>query len=220
MFKYLLLTLLVAASAVVADGEQGPSCLMEPTHRAMQVPEEGLVWLEGEELHGACDAVLAKKWVRRPSKTFDLLVYADGPSGSGRFWNVTVGVVRKQDTHPSRGFCLTTSTVGWLTLRHFKKLPLPWIEDQDGDGSPELIIWDSFPLSEEASLAEDGLVAWVYQVDPNGRFTLDWSLSRTMAGELAAAYRNPPELSIRARGAEALEAFANGACTMRGERAR
>jgi hypothetical protein len=36
-------------------------------------------------------------------------------------------------------------------------------------------------------MAEFGLMAWVYQLDSNGKFTIDWSLSRQMAGEIAAA---------------------------------
>jgi hypothetical protein len=111
-----------------------------------------------------------------------------------------------------------TSTVGWRTLQEFDK-PLAWIADRDGDRKPELIIWNSFPLRGADSTAADyGLVAWVYQVDAEGRFTIDWTLSRKMAAELAAAYRRPLNRDdallrqIRRQAAQALESFAAGSC--------
>ena len=117
-----------------------------------------------------------------------------------------------------RGFCLVTSTVGWRTLQQLKGSPLPWAADLNGDGRAELIIWDSFSLREGASQAEFGLVAWVYQVDPKGVFTIDWGLSRQMARELASAYWQPlkPDASLQAlriTAAQALEAFASERCT-------
>ncbi|HVS33286.1 MAG TPA: hypothetical protein VMS98_17750 [Thermoanaerobaculia bacterium] len=214
MLGFFVLTFFLAA---LADEVQRPQCLMEPRYLTMKLPERGLVWLEGQEFPGSCDPVTPTGWMRSPSKEFDLLVHADGPSGSGRFWTVTVGVTGKGKTGPGRGFCLETSTAGWRTLQDFQKSPLPWIEDQDSDGTGELIIWDSFPLSGEASSAESGLVAWVYRLDPKGGFEIDWSLSRKLAGDLAAAYRTPlmndPEFQgVRDRVAEALNAFATEGC--------
>lgn len=214
MLESFLLTFFLAA---LADADQRPQCLMEPRYLTMKLPKRGLVWLEGQEFDGACDPVTTTRWMRSPSKEFDLLVHADGPSGSGRFWTVTVGVARKGKTAPRRGFCLETSTAGWQTLRNFEKSPLPWIDDQDSDGTGELIIWDSFPLSGEASSAEYGLVAWVYRLDQKGGFEIDWSLGRKIAGELAAAYRTPlmndqDFQGVRDRVAEALNAFAAEEC--------
>jgi hypothetical protein len=223
---FLLVMLLLEAAAAIAVAAQPPACLMEPKHPAIQVPGRGLRWLQGEDLEGACDAVLTSAWVRLLSKPFDILVYADGPSGSGRFWTVTVGLASKQQKDPSRGFCLQTSTVGWRTLQQFRRSPLPWTDAGNGKGSPRAIIWDSFPLSAEASSAEYGLVAWVYQADSTGRFTIDWGMSRKIAAELAAAYRTPLGRDqtwlqpLRDTAAQALAAFATARCTTRAERAR
>ncbi len=113
-----------------------------------------------------------------------------------------------------------TNTLGWRTLRRFKRLPLPWMDHLDGDGKPELIVWNSFRIGDGA-----GLMAWVYRIDDDG-IAIDWSLTRGFAGELAAAYREPlkverPRLRrLRKRAARALEKFANGKCAVASERSR
>jgi hypothetical protein len=176
--------------------------------------------LQGGNLRGTCDDVPAKKWIRNHSGSFDLFVYADGPSGSGRFWNITVGVAGRQHLKPTLGVCLVTSTVGWRTLQRYKKAPLPWLDDLDNDGRAELIIWSSFPLRKDSSLAEYGLIAWVYRLTSEDSLAIDWGLSRRMAREVAEAYRSPldstdPYLgSLRAEAAEALERFADERCNM------
>lgn len=227
MFMGIILLLSILTATITAKNEQRTACLMKPPWVAMQIPEKGFVWLEGQEFQGDCDTVAADKWERSPSKTFDLFVYVDGPSGSGRYWVVTVGVASKHEKNPSRGFCFMTSTVGWRTLQQYKKLPLPWIKDLDGDKRPELIIWDSFPMSEQASLAEYGLIAWVYQVDVRGRLTIDWRLSRKMAREIATTYRKPLKQDyawlhqeFRNQIAQALETFSKEACSTGTERSR
>jgi hypothetical protein len=197
-----------------------PRCLMRPDRLEMRLPNRGFTWLQGEDLRGRCDDVPAKKWIRGPSGALDLFVYADGPSGSGRFWNVTVGVARNQQPKPIRGVCLMTSTLGWRTLQRYKKTPLPWLDDPDHDGKAELIIWSSFPLREDASLAEYGLIAWVYRLTSEDSLTIDWGLSRRMAREIAESYRSPldstdsPYLKpLRNKAAEALERFADDRCS-------
>ncbi|HVS32354.1 MAG TPA: hypothetical protein VMS98_12995, partial [Thermoanaerobaculia bacterium] len=55
------------------------------------------------------------------------------------------------------------------------------------------------------------------RLDPKGGFEIDWSLSRKIAGDLAAAYRTPlmndPEFQgVRDRVAEALDSFATDGC--------
>jgi hypothetical protein len=212
---FLLLTVLLAV-APATSGNQQQRCLMNPARVTMRVPEQGFRWLEGEGIQDTCNTVPNTSWVRVSSKQFDLLVHTDGPSGSGRYWEVTVALTTKNDTIPTRGFCFETNTVGWRTLQQFNRLPLRWVEDRDGDGKPELIIWDSFPLNEKASLAEYGLVAWVYQVDSNGIFMIDWKLSQQIAGEIAAAYRTQLKehdsllQGLRNEAAKALEVFATG----------
>jgi hypothetical protein len=108
--------------------------------------------------------------------------------------------------------------------------PLRWLDDLDGDGKPEAIVWDSFPLRDEAEQYQSGLAAWVYRVDPAGVLTLDWSLSRRMAGEIAGAYRSPPAggampgerawAPLRQAALAALDAFAGRRCTAGAEEAR
>ncbi len=220
-----LISLMILPAALwMSSGLAGdsfpPHCLMRPEHLEMRPPSRGFTWLQGEDLSGTCDKVSAKKWIRNPSGSVDLFVYADGPSGSGRFWNVTVGVAGRQHSKPIRGVCLVTSTVGWRTLQRYKKGPLPWIEDLDHDGRAELIIWSSFPLREDASAAEYGLIAWVYRLTSEGSLAIDWGLSRRMAREIAEAYRSPLDSTdqalgpLRTEAAEALERFADERCSM------
>jgi hypothetical protein len=114
-----------------------------------------------------------------------------------------------------------TNTSGWRTLQRYKQAPLPWLDDLDNDGRAELIIWSSFPLQEDASSADYGLIAWVYRLTSEDSLTIDWGLSRQMAREIAAAYRSPlystgsPYLRpLRSKAAEALERFADDRCSV------
>jgi len=207
-------------SLVFAGDSLPPHCLMRPVQLEMRLPSRGFTWAQGEDLSGRCDDVPAKKWIRNPSGSVDLFVYANGPSGSGRFWNVTVGVAGRQHSKPIRGVCLMTSTVGWRTLQRYKKAPLPWLDDLDNEGRAKLIIWSSFPLREDASMAEHGLIAWVYRLTSEDSLTIDWGLSRRMAREIAEAYRSPLDSTdpypgpLRTKAAEALEGFADERCSM------
>jgi len=221
-----------------------PKCLMEPRHVMIRLPETDLVWVKGEDWEDRCDDVAAGSWIRRPSKVVDVMVFADGPQGSGLFWNVTLGIADKKDPKPYRGACFSTSTMGARTLsaegrrtlRYFKSvhLPvvtdLPWVDDLDADGHAEVIVWGSFPIVEEAEVYEFGLVAWVYQVQPTGTIEIDWNLSRRLAREIAAAYRSSlkkeravirrDEGALWQTAANALEAFASKRCTPAAEVAR
>ena len=149
------------------------------------------------------------------------IIATEGPSGSGRYWNVTVGLAEAGKTRPTRGFCVTTSTIGWRTLRNFNNNPLPWVSDRNENGLPEFILWDSFPLREEASMAEFGLIAWVYEADQKGLFRINWQLSREIAFEIASAYRKPLEetndriQNMRKDFARYIEEFASQRCTVR-----
>jgi hypothetical protein len=223
MVKVLLLALVIGMTDSPAARAQPPSrCRMAPALLALKFPDRGLVWQEGEEDQGPCEKVPRRAWVRRSSGVSpDLFVHPDGPNGSGRYWTVTVGTAGKQQRVPGRGFCLSTSTVGWRTLQRFGR-PLAWVDDGDGDGRPELILWTSFSLVDEPSMAEFGLVAWVYELDARGTLAIDWDLSRKLARELALAYRSTLEEGggnqpSRDRAAEELEAFAEGRCTASGE---
>jgi hypothetical protein len=219
----MILTALLMSFAV-ATGSSPPPCLMRPDHLHMRLPRHGFTWLDGENMSGRCDDVPLKKWIRRSSGSRDLFVYANLRPGSGRYWNVTIGVARKQHSKPVRGVCLTTSTVGWRTLQQYKKTPLAWLDDLDKDGKAELILWNSFPLREDASLAEYGLMAWVYRLGSKDSLAIDWGLSRRMARKIAGEYRSAvdsttlhPE-TLRIEAAEALEHFADQRCGIRGQK--
>ena len=223
----LLLVVLFAATIITTPhgGEAcaklngKPSCLMSPGSLKIPFPAEGFTWLKGEEEAGPCEAVPTERWTRKRSGTHDLFVSADGPSGSGRYWTITLGFAESGSPVPRRGTCLTTSTVGWRTLQHYRNSPLPWLDDVDGDGEAELILWASFPLRQDASAAEYGLTAWVYRLDRHD-LKLDWDLSRRMARDLASAYRTPlsvpsPHITpLRAAAAAALEKLAQGRCAV------
>ena len=196
-----------------------PSCLMAPARLRIPIAKDGFMWLKDEAQSGACEAVPAEKWTQKVSGASDLFVYADGPSGSGRYWTAHLGTGRAGSPKPLRGVCFTTSTVGWRTLQKYRDSPLPWLDDLDDDGKAEFILWDSFPLREDATMAEFGLTAWVYRLSAKGSLKLDWKLSRRMARDIAAAYRtslaNPVPIAepLRAQVAEALERFASEGCS-------
>jgi hypothetical protein len=207
-------------SLVVAGDSSPLPCLMRPDHFQIRLPRDGLTWLDGDDLSGGCGNVPAEKWIRNSSGSLDLFVYANGPSGSGRYWKVVIGVARRQQSKPIRGVCLRTSTVGWRTLERYKRAPLAWLDDLDKDGKAEFILWSSFPLREDTSLPEYGLMAWVYRVDSENSLAIDWELSRKMAREIAEAYRSSHDSArsyrepLRAEAASALERFVDERCSM------
>jgi len=146
------------------------------------------------------------------------MVYADGPGGSGRYWTVTVGVAPRRQAAPTRGFCVETTTIGWRTLQHFTPTPLRWTGDRDRDSRPEFVLWDSFALKWNDPVADFALMAWVYEFDGRSTLAIDWAMSRAVARELVAAYRNPLRdasagvAAVRAEAARELESFAEDRC--------
>jgi hypothetical protein len=208
----------LGASPLLAGEAVRPRCLMQPAQLEMRLPSRGFLWLPGEDASGKCAPVPKTKWQRKSAGSLDLFVYADGPVGSGRFWTVTIGVGERQQPRPMRGVCLRTSTVGWRTYQYYKRTPLVWLEDLDNDGKAELIIWGSFPLHEDASLAEYGLVAWVFRLASPDSLVIDWPLSRRMAREVAEVYRSASDSAAAYPGhlakaaADALELFVAERC--------
>ena len=219
MYRRVALGVLFASLSAI-HGDEKPGCLMTPEYVDIRVPAKGLSWLEASGFSGECDVADPEKWELVSSKTFKAFLNVRGPEGSGRYWVVAVGFGPEQRIAPVRGFCLSTSTVGWRTLARYDR-PLAWLEDLDDDGESELVIWGSFPLTEDASLAEYGLVAWVYRVVPDGVFKMDWNQSRDLAKELSGAYRTPlddkygPPADLRDQVAKALEDFASGKCAVK-----
>jgi hypothetical protein len=204
--------------SLLADDPELPPCLMQPAYLSIYLPDSGFFYLGGEDSIGDCDEVLSGEWIRGTSRIQDLFVHPSGPEGSGRFWTITLGIAEKEHSKPDRGVCISTNTVGWRTLQHYSQGALPWLKDLDDDGDAEFILWDSFPLHEEALASEYALVAWAYRLVSNDSLKIDWDLSRYLARSLANEYHSQldscPEYlrEIRTKAAEALERFANNQC--------
>ncbi len=198
--------------------EDVPLCSMPMPQLSISVPQTGFQWLAGGDFEGSCEGIDASAAVRGTSGDRVVLVHADGPAGSGRFWSVSVGIADGPAPTPVRGICTSTSTVGWRTLRQYSGGALPWLKDLDGDGDDEFILWVSFPLHEFASMSGYGLTAWVYRLDPEGALVLDLALSREMARTIAGEYRAPLPATIedpgerREAAARALDQFAGEGC--------
>ncbi|SPD74947.1 exported hypothetical protein [uncultured Desulfobacterium sp.] len=207
------------AAPALAGNPLPPPCLMQPAYLSIGLPDSGFTWLPGGDLSGSCDDVPRQGWSRKTFGKLHLFVHTDGPAGSGRFCNVTVGISGKKLPNPLRGVCISTSTIGWRTLQRYSKGSLPWLDDLDNDGNAEFILWDSFALHDQASLAEYALMAWVYRAVSENLLVIDWDLSRALARSLAKEYRTPlvnttePSRELRAHAAEALDMFAGGQCS-------
>jgi hypothetical protein len=121
---------------------------------------------------------------------------------------------------------MSTSTVGWRTLQRYSKGPLPWLDDVNDDGSAEFILWDSFPLRDDASMAEYALVGWVYRLVSPDSLVMDLDLSKRLARSLSKEYRSPLKAiagypgELRGQAAEALKKFADERCTIAHAEAR
>jgi hypothetical protein len=154
----------------------------------MMFPTEGFA-SRGIDEEAGCVSVPDSAWVTCPGGHNDVSVMADGPSGSGRYWNITVAVADTNTPKSKRGICVGTSTIGWRTLQYFNGSALRWVEDLDKDGTCELILWGSFPLGQEATHAEYGLIGWVYGYDGKNTLRLNQDLTKRIASQLAEAYR-------------------------------
>ncbi len=213
-----VLTYRLWVTPVFAGESAPPACLMQPAWQSIHIKDGEFIWLRDGDFKEPCDNLPSNGWIRRSAGPGDLHVHADGPTGSGRFWTVTVGVSGKQESQPTRGVCLSTSTLGWRTLQHFGKGPLPWLDDVNNDGRAEFILWDSFPLHNEASMAEYALMAWVYRLVAPDLLVIDLDLSRDLAGLLSKEYRSPSKNDkgypgdMREKAAVSLERFAEHRC--------
>lgn len=210
----------VSSKSITAAETPMEKCRMNPPWVTIQMPESGFASISpGED--SECGDALAGNWKRYAGKSYDLMLVLNGPGGSGRYWYNTVGVVDKKDSAPARGICFETSTIGWRSLQDFENRGLPWAEDLNDDGDPDLVVWDSFSLNDDEDAPVEpytGLMAWVYRTDDGEKFELDWEMSRKFAGRIAVEYhKSLPHTDasmkmIREKAAFALETFANESC--------
>jgi hypothetical protein len=108
----------------------------------------------------------------------------EGPGGSGRFASLALAV----GGATPRFACITSSTVGWRHLAAVANqlAPLPWFDDVNGDGRPELVAWQRLPWG--SSESENGMVPIVYALEGDALVRHD-ELGIALAKKVAAAYR-------------------------------
>jgi len=207
----------------LASPEPAQQCAIRPTHLALPLSQPDSIESADDDVRFPCPAGQHDEWSRMPGGSRDLLVSTEGPEGSGRYWTIAIGVASQGEVSPATTVCVTTSTIGWRSLRNFEGRALPWLDDVNGDGRAEAILWESFPLADEPVPPALGLVAWVYEVTPDGNLSIDWDLSRQMARRVAAAYampvdRDDPTLrKYRNLAGRALLRFGEGICRAPGE---
>ena len=126
-------------------------------------------------------------------------VVAVGPGGSGHFWSVGIAV--------SGGWfaCMTASTVAWryLGLVGDRLSPLHWLDDVDGDGAQEVVLWERLPWG--GAEADNGLIPIVYVLDGDALVRRD-DLAMPLRHRVATAY---DALFAREGGNACLHAVAN-----------
>lgn len=190
---------------------QGARCPIWPPEPAIHFPSRGIAHVTRVR----CDDSTRDPtgpWQTRRIGNMELRIAPTGPSGGGRYWKLIVAEVDSAGAI-QRGFCLHPTTIGRQTLEvGGSPFELTWLDDRDHDGHVELIVWSSFPLTREATGAEYGLSAWVYEFESTF-FTFDRVQSRALAGELANVYRRPAGgralRALRARAADLLQGIAD-----------
>jgi hypothetical protein len=142
-----------------------------------------------------------------------VIVAADGPGGSGRYW--TVHLVQR-----GGHACLGGTTLAWRHLYRATDaleaqglVPLPILADVDRDGTHELVLFRGPSVNPEWGNA--GVVLAMPALTlADGRWVWDERASRHLAGRLAAVYgalaAEPGAFGPAAEVAEALRRFADG----------
>lgn len=108
--RYMLMALAIIVSAAMwisALAKGGlPVCAALPEHLRIELPQEGFVELNSEVDSDACGWRADGESVRMGSRGATLSVHADGPSGRGRYWLITLAVGASMESVPQRGICL------------------------------------------------------------------------------------------------------------------
>ncbi len=158
---------------------------IEPRYDTISFPTTGFTKLDDEAV---ADSIDLKSWQIGNSNGYNLFLLSNLHSGSGRGWTITIGVSNSDSVSPDYGVILSTSTIGWRTLKKFENKMLPWIEDIDGDSNDDIIIWDSFLAFESGTNADFGLIAWVYSLDQNGYLVLNMNSTSLLLERIATEY--------------------------------
>jgi len=162
-------------------------CTLKPLWSRLVIPESGFKDLDDDDkLRNSCS--VEHDWETYQQNNNKFFMGVQGPSGSGRYWNITIGLGQLKDKKPKRGICFVVSTLGWRTLQKFRRLN--WLEDLDGDLKPELIIWNSFYLDDTLQPLRTGISAWVYSIYAD-QLILNTELTRKLSLELSYAYLKP-----------------------------
>ena len=182
---YLLASSALILSACAVAERTG----IEPRYHKLVIPEQGAAWIEPDLADGDCSAEPETEWQLGNGAATGLFLQTEMQSGSGRYWNLRIGVGPSDEAKEPHGvLCIGTTTIGWRTLRQLGDEPLRWLGDIDNDGLDELILWDSFPI-DVAQFGVFGLTAWVYSQSANNELTLNWQLTRQEIQRIANAYR-------------------------------
>jgi hypothetical protein len=198
-------------------------CPFWPKHREVDVPASGFVVLGWNATPSTCDHDTLGRWVKESGPDHDLFLHLDGPHGSHRDWTVHVGIGPTGSEAPERGVSFESSAVAWGRSADFRGVRLPWLEDVDGDGRVEVIVWDSVSVLS----GDDGtppqfpaaLVGWAYEITTDARLVSDWPATRRTMVDISDVYRRTARsLDARhsygyaARFARRLDEFSRGRC--------
>ncbi len=157
-----------------------------PPWKKIVIPNRGFWQLTTGD---SCAVPDSANWQFSRFNKVKIAVLARGPEGSGHYWQIFIGLAQNDETRPSRGICLETSTIGWRNRRLPDDSPLFWLNDLNNDSKPELIIWDSQPLSSDSIHTAFTLVAWVFAFDGVSTFLFQEALSKKLNARLVSVQR-------------------------------
>ena len=191
LLQHVLILFFISTSGVVLPADKpadnGPLCKLQPMWREQRFPDVGFKDLDDEtKVRNPCK--LNQSWETFVHQGMKYFVSIKGPSGSGRYWNITLGLAQAHDIIPTRGICFTVSTVGWRTLQRFRALE--WLINIDSGATPQLVLWNSFFLDDSAMPQRSGLSVWVYNIGVDG-LQFDEAATRHRYLELKNAYLKP-----------------------------
>ncbi len=159
-------------------------CELQPIWVKLDLPEQGFKDLDDDKKkNNICK--IDHDWQEFKFAGQKYYSGVSGPEGSGRYWNITIGVSELNRKNPTRGLCFVVSTIGWRTLQRYPRLQ--WMTDLDDDGTPEFIIWNSFYLDDSLQAQRSGISVWVYKI-LGEQLILDSSLTRKLSLKLSKAY--------------------------------